>query len=479
MVSRDTLSIFKVDSLNLRLCHVHPHTGPMDIGPNLLNHDCHRWDRIWARSMQCCIIRYLHVEQSDMGRSLIAKIDIPDNTDLSYYIGTANAVGLDPHSNHSMYLGLCGGVPLHVNATRLPGDLPLGACMHLHAHSCNPNGVVYEYIPDGWNNDLALLVFRSIMYIKAGDLVTFAYKGSMWRPYATLPTPPAGFETIRCLCANPCPKDMGRLDWIETVPRLSPQECAKREHGTIEQDGDEQVHGCVYPAGAQRIFPDQDGGETSCFEQGAGSSCDRTIEMSDHTDPDVDGCTAKQLGRGGNGLGGADICESECSGTERHGVGQTGAENCSAGRGDAGECGGANCTRDPAADRAGPLVLQLSSPSRLCKVMEDVYTLPQLLSHSQRARLARLLTSISKQLRLNPLSGMIRYAVPRGRDHYPQERLEIDLSFLYHLRRTSSRLRVSGQCPLIRHCESEARAALSMLDLLMQQFREGLEASGV
>ena len=74
---------------------------------------------------------------------------------------------------------------------------------------------------------------------------------------------------------------------------------------------------------------------------------------------------------------------------------------------------------------------------------------------------------------------MIRYAVPRGRAHYPQERLEIDLSFLYHLRRTSNRLRVSGQCPLIRHCESEARAALSMLDLLMQQFREGLEASGV
>ena len=94
----------------------------------------------------------------------------------------------------SMYLGLCGGVPLHVNATRLPGDLPLGACMHLHAHSCNPNGVVYEYIPDGWNNDLELLVFRSIMYIKAGNLVTFAYKGSMWRPYATLPIPPVGLR---------------------------------------------------------------------------------------------------------------------------------------------------------------------------------------------------------------------------------------------------------------------------------------------
>jgi hypothetical protein len=200
--------------------------------------------------------------------------------------------------------------------------------------------------------------------------------------------------------------------------------------------------------------------------------------MSDHTDPDVDGCTAKQLGRCGNALGGVDICESARSGTEvteRHGVGLMGAGYCRAGRGDAGEYGGANCTRDP----AGPLVLQLSSPSRFCKVMEDVYTLPQLLSHSQRARLARLLTSISKQLRLNPLSGMMRYAVPRGRAHNPQERLEIDLSFLYHLRRTSSRLRVSGQCPLIRHCESEARAALSMLDSLMQQFREGLEASGV
>ena len=36
-----------------------------------------------------------------------------------------------------------------------------------------------------------------------------------------------------------------------------------------------------------------------------------------------------------------------------------------------------NCTHDPAADRAGPLVLQLSPPSRLGKVMEDVYTLPQ------------------------------------------------------------------------------------------------------
>jgi hypothetical protein len=94
--------------------------------------------------------------------------------------------------------------------------------------------------------------------------------------------------------------------------------------------------------------------------------------MSDHTDPDVDGYTAKQLGRCGNALGGVDICESARSGTEvteRHGVGLMGAGYCRAGRGDAGEYGGANCTRDP----AGPLVLQLSSPSRFCKVMEDVY----------------------------------------------------------------------------------------------------------
>ena len=60
----------------------------------------------------------------------------------------------------------------------------------------------------------------------------------------------------------------------------------------------------------------------------------------------------------------------------------------------------------------------------------------------------------------------------------PDERLEIDLSFLYPLRRTSHRLRISGQCPLLQHCEMEARAALSMLDRLMQQFREALEASG-
>ena len=47
-----------------------------------------------------------------------------------------------------------------------------------------------------------------------------------------------------------------------------------REHGTIEQDGDEQKHGCGYPAGAQRILPDQDGGQTinsSECERGEGN----------------------------------------------------------------------------------------------------------------------------------------------------------------------------------------------------------------
>ena len=111
-------------------------------------------------------------------------------------------------------------------------------------------------------------------------------------------------------------------------------------------------------------------------------------------------------------------------------------------------------------------------------VLEEVYTLPQLLSYSHRTRFAGLVASISKQLRLNPVSG-IRHLVPRGRAHCPHERLEIDLSFLYHLRRTSQRLRFRGQCPLIRHCEMEAREALSMLDILMQQFCEALEASSV
>ena len=99
-----------------------------------------------------------------------------------------------------------------------------------------------------------------------------------------------------------------------------------REHGTIERDGDEQLHGCVYPGGAQRILFEQDGGENSCFEQGVTvwSSRERTIDMSDNIDPDVDGCTAKQIGRGGNTLGGVDTCESERSCTEQHGVEQTG-----------------------------------------------------------------------------------------------------------------------------------------------------------
>ena len=177
--------------------------------------------------------QFLRVGQSKLGRSIIAKTDIPDNTDLTYYMGIAHAAGFDPHSNHSMYLGLCGGTPLHVNASRLPKDLPLGACMHLHAHSCKPNGMVYEYIPDGWINDLALLVFASIARIKAGDLVTFAYKGCMFQPYNTLPTASIGFIKIRCYCDNPCPMDMGRLDWIETVPRLSPKEREKWHRGRI------------------------------------------------------------------------------------------------------------------------------------------------------------------------------------------------------------------------------------------------------
>ena len=43
--------------------------------------------------------------------------------------------------------------------------------MYFLAHNCNPNGEVYEYIPDDWNNDLALLVFASTEHIKASDLV--------------------------------------------------------------------------------------------------------------------------------------------------------------------------------------------------------------------------------------------------------------------------------------------------------------------
>ena len=124
-------------------------------------------------------------------------------------------------------------------------------------------------------------------------------------------------------------------------------------------------------------------------------------------------------------------------------------------------------------NKTGLVELQSSPPSRLCNVLEEVYILPQLLSHSHWTRLACLLTSNSKQLRLDPQSGMIRYVVPRGKAHCPNERLEIDLSFLHHLRRNSRTM------PLIRHCEMEARDAFFMLDILMQQFCEAQEASGV
>ncbi len=83
-----------------------------------------------CNDLEVAALRYLRGGQSAVVWSLIAKEDIPAGTELSCYVGTAHSAQLDPHSNHSMYLGPCGGIFLNANATRLPGDLQLGACMH-------------------------------------------------------------------------------------------------------------------------------------------------------------------------------------------------------------------------------------------------------------------------------------------------------------------------------------------------------------
>ncbi len=123
-------------------------------------------------------------------------------------------------------------------------------------------------------------------------------------------------------------------------------------------------------------------------------------------------------------------------------------------------------------------VLEPPEQTQPGQVLANVYPLPQLLSPVQKSRLTCLIGSLAQQIRLALLSGLTRYVVPRGRPHRPDERLEIDLSFLYQLRRKPSRLRVKGQCPLIQHCEQEAREALTILDILMLQFRNAFDANG-
>ena len=89
---------------------------------------------------------------------------------------------------------------------------------------------------------------------------------------------------------------MRRLATAQQGPAAAMKESAPhssglfvREHGNIEQDGAEQLHGCVYPGDTQRILFEQDGGENSCFEGvTVWSSRERTIKISDNIDSNAD-----------------------------------------------------------------------------------------------------------------------------------------------------------------------------------------------
>jgi hypothetical protein len=106
--------------------------------------------------------------------------------------------------------------------------------MHLCNHSCNPNCRVEEYIPEGWNNDLALLVLVSTREIAPGEEVTLCYKGTMWQSLASISSEaPSGRRKIQCGCSDPCPNGLGRLDWIEPRRHLTAATRAKWSRGRL------------------------------------------------------------------------------------------------------------------------------------------------------------------------------------------------------------------------------------------------------
>ncbi len=82
-----------------------------------------------------------------------------------------------------------------------------------------------------------------------------------------------------------------------------------------------------------------------------------------------------------------------------------------------------------------PSVSEPTWQTQPCQVLANVYTFPQLLSPVENSRPACLVCLIAQQIRLALPSGWMRYVVPCCKAHLPNERLEIDLSFLYHLRR--------------------------------------------
>ena len=163
--------------------------------------------------------RYLKIA-SEHGRSIAAKRPIPSGTELCYYIGII--YDGNPEGNYCVDGGLVGETQLNINASDIPDNLPLGCCMHLVNHGCNPNGKVETYVPEGWDNDLELLILTATCKIDTEEHITFRYEGTMWQSFASLPlTIPPGFRAIKCGCHDPCPNGLGRLDRITRRSRVS------------------------------------------------------------------------------------------------------------------------------------------------------------------------------------------------------------------------------------------------------------------
>ncbi len=83
------------------------------------------WARRKCEQLEHAGFKYLR-SSSQHGKGLAAKIDIPENTELNYYIGTVYATAYNSVGNHSIEVGSCGRTNLCVNASRLPKNLLLG-----------------------------------------------------------------------------------------------------------------------------------------------------------------------------------------------------------------------------------------------------------------------------------------------------------------------------------------------------------------
>ena len=114
--------------------------------------------------------RYLE-HSSVHGGGLQAKCDIPNGTELCYYIGDIYNENNNPYGNHSLDMG--GSV--YVNASGVPRNLPPGRCLHMMNHGCRPNGKLKEFVPEFWNDDLVMFVYVTTRFISKGEQVTMAY----------------------------------------------------------------------------------------------------------------------------------------------------------------------------------------------------------------------------------------------------------------------------------------------------------------